>query len=374
MVSQIVNLSNQKTFKHFKEKYNCQDLFSRGVYGIELRNVPAELYNFELTENQKIFFKNRNIFFIGSFNEIIDSLNEAKLNREIKSAVADVINKYNNNDKIAYTFGNRTFNFNNSYVMGILNVTPDSFSDAGIHFNQVDAVNYASKMLAAGADIIDIGGESTRPGSESVAANEEVDRVVPVISAIKERYPEAIISIDTTKASVAKASLLKGAAIINDISGGTFDKEMLNVVKQYDAAIIIMHIKGKPKTMQENPEYEDVVSEVYDFLFHQSEAAKKEGISKILIDPGIGFGKSTEHNLTLIERLEDFKSLGYPILIGVSRKSFIGKILNLPVEERDSSTNALNALAISHGARVIRTHNVRYAVETCTIFNSIVSN
>ena len=374
MISQIVNLSNPKVFKHYKEKYNYQYSFSKGVYGIELRGIPADINNIETKKNKKIFLKNRNIFFIGSMDEIISSASEGELNEGIRSEITSVINRYNLSNDTVYRIGEKTFDFNNSYVMGILNVTPDSFSDAGIHFNQVDAVNYALSMLEDGADIIDIGGESTRPGSESVDSDEELKRVLPVISAIKEKYPQAIISIDTTKASVAKEAILKGATIVNDISGGTFDPKMIKVVKASDTAFVTMHIKGRPKTMQENPQYADVVSEVYDSLFHQTEIAKKLGINKIFIDPGIGFGKRIEHNLTLIERLEDFKSLGYPILIGLSRKSFIGKILNLPVEERDSSTNVLNALAICHGARVIRTHNVKQAVETCKIINSIVRN
>jgi dihydropteroate synthase len=162
--------------------------------------------------------------------------------------------------------------------------------------------------------------------------------------------------------------------VVNDISGGTFEPYIFDVVSEFDAAMILMHTKGKPKTMQVSPVYTDVVSEVYDYLAAQSEIAFKHGIENIIIDPGIGFGKKTEDNLDLIERLEDFKSLGFPIMIGLSRKSFIGNILNLPIEDRDDATNAMNSFAISKGARIIRTHNVKQAVQTCKLFNSMTKN
>ena len=161
---------------------------------------------------------------------------------------------------------------------------------------------------------------------------------------------------------------------MNDISGGTFEKDIFNIVKDFNAAMVVMHLKGRPKTMQNSPEYFDVVSEVYDYLARQTEIASGIGIKKIIIDPGIGFGKRVEDNLALIERLEDFRSLGFPILIGLSRKSFIGNILNLPVEDRDDVTNALNSITLCNGARIIRTHNVKQAVQTCKIYNSIISN
>lgn len=258
--------------------------------------------------------------------------------------------------------------------MGILNVTPDSFSDGGNFTDKKKAVNFALKMIELGADIIDIGGESTRPGSEPVSETEEIDRVLPVINELLSAKPDAVISIDTTKCRVAKEALNAGALIVNDISGGIFEPEMFKVVSERDATLILMHMRGKPKSMQESPEYEEVVSEVYDFLVNQSNKASKIGIQKIIIDLGIGFGKNIEHNLTLINRLEDFKSLGFPVMIGLSRKSFIGKILNLPVEERDDVTNSLNSIALCKGARIIRTHNVEKAVQTCRIFNRLITN
>ncbi|MFI5236371.1 MAG: dihydropteroate synthase [Ignavibacteriales bacterium] len=273
-----------------------------------------------------------------------------------------------------YKIGNRAFDFHFAFVMGILNVTPDSFSDGGLYENKKSAVAHAIKMIDEGADIVDIGGESTRPGSEPVSEDEEMRRVIPVIKEILALKPDAIISVDTTKSNVARKALENGAVIVNDISGGTFDPKIFDVVSQSNASMVLMHIKGKPKTMQDLPEYSDVVSEVYDFLASQACIAAEKGIEKIIVDPGIGFGKKLEHNLALIERVEYFKSLSFPILIGLSRKSFIGNILDLPVEERDDATNALNSYVISKGVRIVRTHNVKQAVETCKLFNRIISN
>jgi dihydropteroate synthase len=258
--------------------------------------------------------------------------------------------------------------------MGILNVTPDSFSDGGNNFDTENAVEYGLKMLEQGADIIDIGGQSTRPGSDPVSANEELKRVIPVIEKILNLNDDAVISIDTTKVKVAEESLKYGVQIVNDISGGTFEPEIFCVTKEFNAGFVIMHIKGKPKTMQHNIQYSNLIEEVYNFLAVQSLKAKDAGIEKIFIDPGIGFGKSVEDNFKLIKRLEDFKLLSLPILVGLSRKSFIGKSLNLEMNERDEASNALNCLAINNGARIIRTHNVNLAVQTCRLMNEMILN
>lgn len=278
------------------------------------------------------------------------------------------------NEILHFEIGKRNFDFKYAYVMGIINVTPDSFSDGGKYFNQEAAINHAVQMIEEDVAIIDVGGESTRPGSEPVREAEELNRVIPVIKEVLKIKPDAVLSVDTTKARVAEEALKSGILIVNDISGGTFDPEIFDVVKEFDASMVIMHIKGKPQTMQVSPEYVDVVTEVYDFLSTQCDSAAKKGISKIIIDPGIGFGKRTEDNLKLLNRLEDFKSLGFPILIGVSRKSFIGNILDLNIEDRDDSTNALNAIGLTKGARIIRTHNFKQAVQTCKLYNSIVNN
>ncbi|MCW8817954.1 MAG: dihydropteroate synthase [Ignavibacteriaceae bacterium] len=288
--------------------------------------------------------------------------------------IPQVVNHSKENSSLKYNIGKNIFDFRFAYVMGILNITSDSFSDGGLFINKQKAVNHALEMIESGADIIDIGGESTRPGSEPVSESEELERVIPVINGILKSKPDASISIDTTKANVAKQALRNGALIVNDISGGTFEPSIFEVASELNAAMILMHIKGKPKTMQVSPEYSNVIAEVYDHLAKQSSIASEHGIENIIIDPGIGFGKRLEHNLSLINGLDYFRSLGFPILIGLSRKSFIGNILNLPVEERDDATNSMNMLALSKGARIIRTHNVKQAYQTCKLFNEVIIN
>jgi dihydropteroate synthase len=213
-------------------------------------------------------------------------------------------------------------------------------------------------MAEDGADIIDIGGESTRPGAEAVSLEEELRRVIPVVHEIR-RKSGVPISIDTYKSQVAQEALKAGANIVNDISGLHFDPKMTDTIAESGASVVIMHIKGTPKDMQANPHYDDVIREIYDYLADAVETAKKKGIKQIMIDPGIGFGKSIEHNLDLIDRLEEFRSIGVPILVGVSRKSFIGKILGVPVEERLEGTAAAVAASVLHGADIVRVHDVR---------------
>ena len=372
MISQVINLSNEKVFSFYKKKFQFNFPYLEGTFGIEIRELPNELIKEKfMYEADNIFVSNDNILLVGSLKEILESISKIKIQNEIKSRVKRSIENYQRIRKLKYEIGGQSFDFQNAYVMGIVNVTPDSFSDGGKYFDKNDAVKLAIQMIEEGVDIIDIGGESTRPGSDPVSEEEELKRVIPVIEEIKKRKPDSIISIDTTKSKVAEQALRSGALMVNDISGATFDAGMLKVVKDYDAAIIIMHTKDKPKTMQESPYYNDVLSEVYDYLAVQTEKAVSTGISKIIVDPGIGFGKRVEDNLNLIERLEDFKSLGFPILIGLSRKSFIGNILNLPVEERDDITNALNSYALGKGARIIRTHNFKMGVQTCKMFNRL---
>ncbi len=375
MISQVINLSNDKTFKLYKEKYNFSVLPHKGLFGIELRKIPAEISRVDIKINsENIYYSDDTLLLTGSLKEILKQISTSTLDDKIKSAIKRILHNFENSEKLSYKIGESNFDFKYAYVMGILNVTPDSFSDGGKFIDKTVAVDYAIEMIEAGADIIDIGGESTRPGSDSVNDTDELNRVIPVITEILKRKPDTVISIDTTKAKIAEEALKCGASIVNDISGGTFDKEIFYVVKKFNAAMVLMHIKGRPKTMQKLPEYIDVVSEVYDYLAMQTEIASGIGIKKIIVDPGIGFGKRVEDNLTLIERLEDFKSLGFPILIGLSRKSFIGNVLNLPVEDRDDVTNALNSMALCKGARIIRTHNVKQAVQTCKIYNSIIKN
>ena len=244
-------------------------------------------------------------------------------------------------------------------VMGVLNVTPDSFSDGGQFLDTKSAVCHALRMAAQGADIIDIGGESTRPGSDPVSINDELARVIPVIEGI--RGESAIsISIDTYKSIVARAAIAAGANIINDISGLNFDPEMVNIVRDHRVPIIIMHIKGTPKNMQVDPQYDDLIQEVIDYFQKQIDFCRDNGVpkSKIILDPGIGFGKKLNDNFILIRELKRFTELGYPVLIGPSRKSFIGLTLDLPVEQRFEGTAAAITAGIMNGARIIRVHDV----------------
>jgi len=261
---------------------------------------------------------------------------------------------------LKYTFKKKQLTFNIPKIMGIVNVTPDSFSDGGKYFSVDNAVSHALKLIDEGADIIDIGGESTRPGSDPVSVEEELRRTIPVIKNIIKERKDALISIDTTKSEVAKQALDNGAEIINDISGLTFDEKMIEIAEEYDSGVVIMHIKGSPKTMQDDPHYKDVVKEVYDFLLAQSNKAKENDVLKIIIDPGIGFGKRIEDNFCLIKNLDYFQSLGYPVMIGLSKKSIIGKTLNLDPDQREIGTVILETISVLKSARIIRTHNVKY--------------
>ena len=258
-------------------------------------------------------------------------------------------------------------------VMGILNVTPDSFSDGGLYAEPERAVEHAVEMIKAGADIIDVGGESTRPGADPVSAEEERRRVLPVIQALRRRS-DVLISIDTYKAEVACAALDAGADIVNDISGLGFDEEMPGVVASTGAGLVLMHIRGTPRTMQQNPVYQDVVNEIGEIFAERLAKAEKAGISpeQVVLDPGIGFGKKLQHNLEILRRLKEFRRFERPILIGPSRKSFIGAILDLPPDQRLEGTAAAVAVGIANGADVVRVHDVREMVRVVRVADAIV--
>jgi dihydropteroate synthase len=264
-----------------------------------------------------------------------------------------------NEVQFKFSFGETVYDLSRrTHIMGIVNVTPDSFSDGGRYWGLDEAVAHARRLAEEGADFIDVGGESTRPGSEPVPLDEELRRVVPVIERLATELPIPI-SIDTYKARVAEAAIKAGATIINDISGLTFDREMLDVAVRHQATVVIMHMQGTPKTMQQNPTYENVTREVGSFLEQQVQRARSAGIRQVMVDPGIGFGKNLQHNLQLIRELSALTSLGCPILVGPSRKSFIGAILDLPVHDRLEGTAAAVTACILNGAHVIRVHDVK---------------
>lgn len=261
-----------------------------------------------------------------------------------------------------------------SYIMGILNVTPDSFSDGGFYFNEKKAIEHGLRLVQEGADIIDIGGESTRPGSDPVSVEEELRRTIPVIKVLS-REINIPISIDTYKAEVARRALEAGATMVNDISGLRFDPDMPKVVAEYDVPVVIMHIKGRPKDMQFNPSYEALIPEIMDYLRISMRLAIKFGVreDRIIIDPGIGFGKTFEHNLKILNNLKEFTLLEKPVAIGVSRKAFIGKILgDLPPMERLEGTAASVAIAIYNGANIVRVHDVKEIVKVARVVDSIM--
>jgi len=258
--------------------------------------------------------------------------------------------------------------------MGVVNVTPDSFYDGGLYFEPARAIEQALKLIADGADIIDVGGESSRPGAAPVSAKDEKKRILPVIEVVRERK-DILISVDTTKAEVAAAALAEGAHIINDISAGRFDPRMLPVAARSGAGLILMHMKGTPRTMQIAPHYDDVLGEVKAFLAERLEAAEACGVRResVLLDPGIGFGKELEHNLVLLNNLEALAGLGRPLLVGISRKSFIGKLLKLEAPDRLEGTIAAAVVSVLHGASLLRVHDLRAVKRAVAVAEAIMS-
>jgi dihydropteroate synthase len=257
-------------------------------------------------------------------------------------------------------------------VMGILNVTPDSFSDGGQYLESNTAIERGITMAREGADIIDVGGESTRPYSRKITVSEELDRVVPVIEGLKKELAIPI-SIDTCKGEVAQEALKAGASMINDISALRFDPDMASIAAEAGVPVILMHMKGMPENMQKNPTYGDLIPEIFDFLEDAIERAVSAGIKRdmTIVDPGIGFGKTFDHNLKIIKELSRFEALERPVLLGTSNKAFIGHILGKEVYERDTGTMATIAYGVINGAHMVRVHNVRKAVETVRMMEAI---
>ena len=262
-----------------------------------------------------------------------------------------------------------TIDLSQGHVMGVLNVTPDSFYDGGKYIKNEKVLNQTKRMLDEGASFIDIGGASSRPGSEPVSPKEEIERVIPAISTILKSFPKAVISIDTTSSEVAEKAVESGAAIVNDISAGVADNLMLEIVASLDVPYIAMHMQGTPKTMQNNPSYQNVVSDVFAALERFCNRATQLGIEQLILDPGFGFGKTLSHNYQLLNQLERFHSLGYPLLVGVSRKSMIQQILDVNAENALNGTTAIHTIAVQKGASILRVHDVKEAVQVFQLVN-----
>jgi dihydropteroate synthase len=268
--------------------------------------------------------------------------------------------------------GNQLIELKTPVVMGILNVTPDSFYAGSRVNNSIDsALKYAEKMLEEGVRILDVGGISTRPGAEEISTDEELWRVVPVIESLHQHFPQAVISVDTYRAKVAEESIKSGAAIVNDISGGQLDEGMFDVVAKHKATYILMHMRGTPADMQYHTDYHDLVGDLIMYFVNRLNILQQKGIQDIIVDPGFGFAKTMAQNYQLINQLGVFRFLGYPILVGLSRKSTLSRTIGRPVEDTLEATTALHMAALQNGASILRVHDVRPAMDTIAVFDQL---
>jgi|ERR1035437_3417236 dihydropteroate synthase len=264
---------------------------------------------------------------------------------------------------------NKTLDLSTPAVMGILNVTPDSFFDGGKYKDENSILLHAEKMISEGADILDIGACSTRPNAKMIPEEEELNRLIPAIKLVRKKFPLTIISADTFRSKVAYLSVNEGADMVNDISGGTMDEKMFETVGRLKVPYVLMHIKGTPQTMQKDPQYKNVTDEVTNYFKEKIHLAVKNGIKQIILDPGFGFGKNVEHNYQLLKELATFKEFEFPILVGVSRKGMINKVLGTKPEEALNGTTVVNTIALMNGANILRVHDVKEAKEAVKIFN-----
>lgn len=268
----------------------------------------------------------------------------------------------------------RLFDLSKPKVMGILNLTPDSFYDGGVH-NEINKIeNHVNKMVNDGMDILDIGGYSSKPGAKNISVDEELSRVIPILKHIRKIFPELVISIDTFRSKIASASLNEGADIINDISGGTLDKNMMSIVAKNNCPYILMHMQGNPQNMQNDPSYENVTLEIIQYLAQRIKIAHDNNIVDIIVDPGFGFGKTLEHNFEILNNLEKFNVLDTPILAGFSRKSMIYKTLKTSSEKALNGTSSLNTIALTKGAKILRVHDVKEAKECIILHEKTISS
>jgi dihydropteroate synthase len=274
-------------------------------------------------------------------------------------------------------FSNKTERFfdqkTGPVIMGILNVTPDSFHDGGKYVEETNWLRHTEEMLKDGASIIDIGAYSSRPGATHIPEEEEKERLLKVVRSVRKNFPEAVISVDTFRSEIARQAVNCGADIINDISGGTLDENMFETVAELKVPYILMHIKGTPQDMQKDPSYINVVNEVYDFLEIRLKKLYSLGVKQVIIDPGFGFGKTLDHNFELLRNLGRFKDLNCPVLIGISRKSIVNKLLNISSKDSVNATSVLNTIALQKGASILRVHDVKEAREVITILQKIGS-
>ena len=374
MKIRALSLTSKNRITEIREKYRIQTVI-----------FPAQNYLFELTEitseqrNLLNRFSNLLKIYVTSHTDtLLISVDSKFFESEIKVAdpelsqfIYDIKDLFFGHRKPVWNLAKEKLDFNDGpFIMGILNVTPDSFYD-GARYNSVDkAVDHALKMAEDGARIIDIGGESTRPGAETVTIEDELKRVIPVIREIN-KQSNVLISIDTYKSEVAQAAIEAGADIVNDISGSGFDKKMIPLIKATQCPYIIMHIKGTPKNMQLNPHYDDTLQEIYRYFEEKLQLLYNEDIKDVMIDPGIGFGKRLQDNLRLIRDLNDFTFLKYPILVGASRKSLIGQVLGKEKEDRLNGSLAIHLQAAINGADVVRTHDVKETSEILKIYKAI---
>lgn len=274
--------------------------------------------------------------------------------------------------ELSFNYNGKLVSLETPKIMGILNITPDSFYDGNIDFKKKDYVSIVKQMIDDGADIIDIGGMSTKPGSKEVSEEEELNRVVPVLTQLVNYFPDVMFSIDTYRSKVAKRALELGVGIVNDISGGTFDDEMYDVVSEFQCVYIAMHIKGRPDSMQNNTDYDNITVDVVKALSAIKHNLVQKGVNDIIIDPGFGFGKSIDQNFEIMKHLNHFKILGFPILVGVSRKSMIYKSLNINPEKALNGTSILNTVALLNGANILRVHDVKEAKECILLTQKIL--
>ena len=345
------------------------------IYGSEAKKLISQKKALPLNSRKVIAFasielirrKNKKIY-----SKLIKIENLYKLNSKIKNYVSADLKKIQSKKKFSQ------LNFTNEpLLMGVLNITPDSFSDGGIYFNKKKAIEKAKFLVDSGADIVDIGGESTRPGSKEINSSVEWNRIKKVIKFIKKKFPKLNISLDTRKSLVMKNGLMMKINIINDVSGLKFDQNAIEVIKKFKSPFIIHHMQGKPQTMQNNPKYNNVLLDIYDFFEKKINFLKKNNvkINNIILDPGIGFGKNLKHNLMLMSKISLFHSLGFPLMIGTSRKKFINQISEkYDTKERIGGTLSSVLYTLSQGVQIFRVHNVREVKQGILVFKKLLLN